>query len=90
MTPTPNLRPQRIEIALANRCATAAFALRVEPQASRRSAHQSTFADVREAALDLINAAESLREQAAETLVVRDAWDREREARSQRYFEGRP
>jgi hypothetical protein len=25
MTPTPNLRPQRIEIALANRCATAAF-----------------------------------------------------------------
>jgi hypothetical protein len=39
-----------------------------------------------DAVLALEIAAESLREQAAETLVVRDAWDREREARSQRYF----
>jgi hypothetical protein len=42
-----------------------------------------------DAVLALEIAAESLREQAAETLVVRDAWDRDREARSQRYFEGR-
>jgi ABC-type phosphate transport system permease subunit len=40
-------------------------------------------------ATGIIYMIKSLREQAAETLVVRDTWDREREARSQRYFERR-
>lgn len=39
---------------------------------------------VRDAALDLINAAETLREMRETTLATRDAWDAKREAHSRK------